>query len=255
MGFPGNIEGITFKGVNSAVQGQYLDRYAPGKEDEVSRFGVNMPLPYPETSNRFQDIADKWLNAKGYALKACHAAAALLGKWDKASAVMFLLSAQSFEATSRIWNDPSRPSAEEFNQKRDRVLESISNKELRDWAENRLKPQKYVTPSELAENLWSKLGSFANIVVPNSGLFLKQHRVSRNDYTHMKDGSDLLTGSNLYWHARATQVLQYGAVLIYLGFQPAEILSVFQKHNFMTSYINKAQDMYAQVEQHDDDTQ
>ena len=39
MGFPGNIEGITFKGVNSAVQGQYLDRYAPGKEDEVGSLG------------------------------------------------------------------------------------------------------------------------------------------------------------------------------------------------------------------------
>lgn len=253
MGFPGNIEEITFTGVNPAVQGQYFDRYVPGEEDEVGRLAVNMPLPYPETSDRFQDIADKWMNAKGYALKACHAAAALLGKWDKASDVMFLLSAQSFEATSRIWNDSSRPSAEEFNQKRDRVLESISNKELRDWAENRLKPQKYVTPSELAENLWSELGSFANTVVPNSRLFLKQHRVSRNGYTHVKDGSDLLTGSDLYWHARAVQVLQYGAVLLYLGFQPTEILSIFQKHNFMTSFISKAQDIYAQVEQRDDD--
>ncbi len=142
MGFPGNIEEITFTGVNPAVQGQYFDRYVPGEEDEVGRLAVNMPLPYPEISNRFQNIADKWMNAKGYALKACDAASALLGKWDKASDVMFQLGAQSFEATSRIWNDLSKPSAEEFNEKRDRVLENISDKELRDWVQNRLKPQK-----------------------------------------------------------------------------------------------------------------
>lgn len=255
MGFPGNIEEITFTGVNPAVQGQYFDRYVPGEEDEVGRLAVNMPLPYPEISNRFQNIADKWMNAKGYALKACDAASALLGKWDKASDVMFQLGAQSFEATSRIWNDLSKPSAEEFNEKRDRVLENISDKELRDWVQNRLKPQKYVTSGEHAKNLWSKLGDFADTVIPNSELFLKQHRVSRNTYTHMQESDDLnlLTGSNLYWHARAVQVLQYGAVLLYLGFQPTEILSIFQKHNFMTSFISKAQDIYAQVEQQDDD--
>ena len=252
MGFPGNIEGITFTSIDPAARGQYFDLYAPGKKDKISKLAANMPLPYPEISNRFQDIADKWMNAKGYALKACDAASALLGKWDKASDVMFLLAAQSFEATSRIWDDLSKPSAEEFNQKRDRVLKSIDDKELHDWAENRLKPQKYVTPGERAKNLWLKLGNFADTVIPNSELFLKQHRVSRNGYTHVKNNSDLLTGNDLYWHARAIQVLQYGAVLLYLGFQPAEILSVFQEHDFMTSFIRKAQDMYAQVEQHDD---
>ena len=112
-----------------------------------------------------------------------------------------------------------------------------------------------MTSGEHAKNLWSKLGDFADTVIPNSELFLKQHRVSRNTYTHMQESDDLnlLTGSNLYWHARAVQVLQYGAVLLYLGFQPTEILSIFQKHNFMTSFISKAQDIYAQVEQQDDD--
>lgn len=255
MGFPGNIEEITFTGVNPAVQGQYFDRYIPGEENEVGRLAVNMPLPYPEISNRFQDIADNWMNATGDAQTACRTAAALLGKWDKAIDVMFSLCAQSFEVTSRVGENLSELSDEEFERRKTCVLETINNKTIHNWAELKLKYANFVSAGELANRLWTRLGDFANYVVPNKKLFLRQHRESRNTYTHMREpnNDNFLTGSDLYWHARAVQVLQYGAVLLYLGFQPTEILSIFQKHNFMTSFISKAQDIYAQVEQQDDD--
>jgi len=80
MGFPGNTKKITFIGIDPAVQGQYFDRYVPGEEDGIGRLAAKMPLPYPEISNRFQDIADNWINATGDARIACRAAAALLGK-------------------------------------------------------------------------------------------------------------------------------------------------------------------------------
>ncbi len=90
---------------------------------------------------------------------------------------------------------------------------------------------------------------------PNKKLFLQQHRESRNTYTHMREpnSDNFLTGSNLYWHARAVQVLQYGAVLLFSVFSQLKYCGIFQKHNFMTSFISKAQDIYAQVEQQDDD--
>lgn len=59
------------------------------------------------------------------------------------------------------------------------------------------------------------------------------------------DKPTFLTGSVLYWHARIAQVFQYGAVLLYLGFESTEILPVFEKHSFMTDYIRKAQELYA----------
>ena len=243
MGFPGNIEEITFTGVNPAVQGQYFDRYVPGEEDEVGRLAVNMPLLYPEISNRFQDIADNWMNATGDAQTACRTAAALLGKWDKAIDVMFSLCAQSFEATSRVGENLSELSDEEFERRKTCVLETINNKTIYNWAELKLTYANFVSAGELANRLWTRLGDFANYVVPSKKLFLRQHRESRNTYTHMREpnNDNFLTGSDLYWHARAVQVLQYGAVLLYLGFQPTEILSIFQKHNFMTSFISKAQ--------------
>lgn len=255
MGFPGNIEEITFTGVNPAVQGQYFDRYVPGEEDEVGRLAVNMPLLYPEISNRFQDIADNWMNATGDVQTACRTGAALLGKWDKAIDVMFSLCAQSFEATSRVGENLSELSDEEFERRKTCVLETINNKTIYNWAELKLTYANFVSAGELANRLWTRLGDFANYVVPNKKLFLRQHRESRNTYTHMREpnNDNFLTGSDLYWHARAVQVLQYGAVLLYLGFQPTEILSIFQKHNFMTSFISQAQDIYAQVEQQDDD--
>lgn len=254
MGFPGNIEGITFTGVNPAARGQYFGLYVPGKKDTIGRLAVNMPLPYPEISNRFQGIADKWMNATGDAQIACRTAAALPGKWDKAIDVMFSLCAQSFEATSRVGENLSELSDEEFERRETCVLENINNKTIHNWAELKLKYANLVSAGELANRLWAKLDDFANYVVPNKKLFLRQHRESRNTYTHMREpnSDNFLSGSGLYWHARAIQVLQYGAVLLYLGFQPAEILSVFQEHDFMTSFIRKAQDMYAQVEQHDD---
>ena len=175
MGFPGNIEEITFTGVNPAVQGQYFDRYVPGEEDEVGRLAVNMPLLYPEISNRFQDIADNWMNATGDAQTACRTAAALLGKWDKAIDVMFSLCAQSFEATSRVGENLSELSDEEFERRKTCVLETINNKTIYNWAELKLTYANFVSAGELANRLWTRLGDFANYVVPNKKLFLRQH--------------------------------------------------------------------------------
>ena len=168
---------------------------------------------------------------------------------------MFSLCAQSFEATSRVGENLSELSDEEFERRKTCVLENINNKTIHNWAELKLRYANFVPAGELANRLWTKLGDFANYVIPNKKLFLQQHRESRNTYTHMREpnNDNFLTGSNLYWHARAVQVLQYGAVLLYLGFQPTEILSIFQKHNFMTSFISKLQNIYAQVEQQDDD--
>lgn len=56
------------------------------------------------------------------------------------------------------------------------MLESIDDKELREWAEQRLKRVKHVTADERAKSLWLKLENFADAIVPDSKLFLKQHR-------------------------------------------------------------------------------
>ena len=247
MGFPGNIEEITFTGVDPAVSGRYFDRYVPGEKDRVNKLADNMPMPYSDLIGRFQDIADKWMSATGYARKACETATALLGERGKLTDVMFLTCAHGFEAISRVGENPKELADEEFKRRKDYVLENIKEDKIRRWANNKLEHANSVAAGELASRLLAKLDGFADYVVPDGKLFLRQHRESRNAYTHLResDSSDFMEGSDLYWHARATQVLQYGAVMLYLGFQPSEVLSVFEEKNFLEGYIRVSREMYS----------
>lgn len=246
MGFPGNIEEITFTGVDPAVGGRYFDQYIPGEKDRVNKLAVNMPLPYLDLIGRFQDIADRWMSATGDARKAYEAAAVLLGKWDKATSIMFLICAQGLEAISRVGENPKELDDEKFEQRKNCVLGNIKEDKIRRWANNKLEHANSVAAGELAGRRLKKLDGFADYVVPDRNLFLRQHRESRNAYTHLResDSGDFLEGIDLYWHARATQVLQYGAIMLDLGFQPSEVLSVFKEKNFLRRYIRASREMY-----------
>ncbi len=70
------------------------------------------------------------MHATGDAQTACRTTAALLGKWDKAIDVMFSLCTQSFEATSRVGENLSELSDEEFERRKTFVLETINNKTI-----------------------------------------------------------------------------------------------------------------------------
>lgn len=212
----------------------------------MNKLAVNMPLPYLDLIGRFQDIADRWMSATGDARKAYEAAAVLLGKWDKATSIMFLICAQGLEAISRVGENPKELDDEKFEQRKNCVLGNIKEDKIRRWANNKLEHANSVAAGELAGRRLKKLDGFADYVVPDRNLFLRQHRESRNAYTHLResDSGDFLEGIDLYWHARATQVLQYGAIMLDLGFQPSEVLSVFKEKNFLRRYIRASREMY-----------
>lgn len=247
MGYQGNIEEVFFTLDNNPYEFEYYDQFVSGRSEDARRLARKSPLPYSRIKDQSQQLVDKWLRATAEAQKTYRMASVMLGKESTNNLeLIFLTATQAFEGVSRVGENQEELNSEEFDRRFRIVLDSITDKKVREWADRKLKYANHKSAGTLANALFNKLRCFAHYVVPDKEQFLKDLRESRNAHTHVREGTNdhYLTGRPLYWLARTVQVLHYGAVMLNLGFSPEEILTIFRESGFLDSYISHAQEIY-----------
>ena len=213
----------------------------------VESMFCEMPIPFSSVEDDAQAYIFKWLSFKDYALQAANRTVSLTGNWQMPIDLLFLASANAFEASSRINAESKEMDKETFQKYLALIKKSISDEKVNRWAIGKLSTSNFVTATQLAKHLLKQLGEFSDYIVPDRKRFLYDHRVARNSYTHMTGISDstILTDEDLYHHAKAVQLLTYGAVMLALGMEPERILTAFQASRYRWSDVYYARQMYA----------
>lgn len=92
------------------------------------------------------------------------------------------------------------------------------------------------------------LGDVVEHVIPNKGLYLKDHRDTRNYYTHLdSDGkTNVLHGEDLVANCDATYLLLYASICRLMGIGPSEFLSILESAWFGSNMVYRARKRYSE---------
>lgn len=143
-----------------------------------------------------------YISLDGYIKDATRRTVALLNNWNVPIDLIFLASAQAFEAYAHM-------DAAKKEEHRGRLRSKGHEKHLLD----RLEP-------------------FTSSLILNKEEFLNHHQNNRNGYTHLNRSEQTLTGEDLYWHTEAVQLIDFAAAMNAIGLSPDEILQALQDSQF-----------------------
>lgn len=248
MGIRGSIGKVTFTR-SDGVQFDYYRPFVSGVDEPDDKQLERMPLKLKVLkSNGTQNVLEKWFGLEGDARRGTKVLLGTIGQKNLYSlSLYFVALSGSFEALSRSGEKKIDIQKERYSKIVDVVEGCLDDSDDRAWIRRKLNncpPARYY-----AEKLMEKLGAFAAYVVPDEARFLKDLRICRNAYIHQtedleKEGK-VLEGEDLFAHARALQVLCYGAVLLQLGLTDSQILQIFKNTRYCWYQIDEARRMYA----------
>lgn len=189
-----------------------------------------------------------WFDLDGHAADAAIRAVALLSDWDMPIELEFLAVAQAFEAVTQVGATFLDLAKDEFRRRKRIVKESIEEDDVRDWVLEKIGQKNYRQANDLARDQLAKLGSFAKYVVAESERYLKEHRDTRNYYTHLghEGKREVLHGVELVANRDATYLLLYASVCLLIGLGADEILELVKKSGFKSDSFYRARKRYGE---------
>lgn len=246
MGFKYSIDSLRIK----TVEGIKADYYAPfvGAKGAPSSLQLrSMPFSYGKIKDKISTMISGWYKFDDYLRNGSTLLTSLMNKWNMPLDMLFLASAQAFEAVSRSQVDECEISKEELEERIKAIKASNLSSKYKQWASYKLKNARWKSANSLAEDLIRKLGGFATYVVPDMDSFLKDHRAHRDAYTHRRslDDDKSLSSEELFCHTEATQLLTYGAIALYTGLDPDEIIACFEGSRYRWNSLFRSRKQYA----------
>lgn len=202
MGFRGSIASVRF---NAADTDKGCEYYRPLVEDEEapsSSMLREMPFTYKRLENRMQTIMSSWFGLSGYVEDGTHRTIALFNRWNAPIDLIFLASAQAFEAYAHMDATKKEEHSGRFRSK---------NHE---------------------KKLLDRLEPFTSSLILDKNRFLNRHQNNRNGYTHLNRSEQTLAGEDLYWHTKTVQFIDYAAAMNAIGLSPDEIFQALQDSQF-----------------------
>lgn len=245
MGWRPEIHSIDFTS-DDARATLYLP-FITGRQTTASLV-THMPLSFSFLGEgRCQACMNSWFSFEGYGKEAAKSVVAFPGSWEAPLGLLFLFSANAFEAASRVGAKETELSDDEFQRRLAVLLDPVQERKIKKWAERKLRNANYVEADELARGLLKKLGAFADFVVPDQGKFCGELRTVRNRHTHLRDLDDpeLPRDKELYVLLGAVKTLTYGAVMMQLGLDSGEVLERFRKSNYLSEDVAAARRRYS----------
>lgn len=238
MGFKYSISALKIKTADD-VKADYYAPFvgAPGLPSSSQL--QSMPFPYSKIGENVSTMIACWYDFDDYLRNGSTLVTSLMNEWNMPLDMLFLASAQAFEAVSRSRVDESEISDEELEERLNAIKESNLGSRIKKWACYKLKYAKWKSANCLAKDLIEKLGEFATYIAPDIDHYLEDHRAHRDAYTHRRslDEKERLSNEELYSHMEATQLLTYGAVAFNLGLKPDEILTHFKDSRYRWNSI------------------
>ncbi|MCI8467942.1 MAG: hypothetical protein HFJ75_00290 [Eggerthellaceae bacterium] len=246
MGFKYPIKALSIE----TIDGIKADYYAPfvGAPGVPTSLQLqSMPFTYSRISEKIGSMIQSWLEFDDYLRNSAALLTSLMTKWSMPLDMLFLASAQAFEAASRSRVDECEISDEKLEDRLRAIKESELSSRIKHWACYKLKHAKWKPASRLAEDLVGRLGDFAIYVTPDTERFLNDHRVHRNAYTHRRSliKGESLSNKELYCHMEAVQLLTYGAIAMNLGQDIADIVACFKDSRYRWNSIYRSRKQYA----------
>lgn len=245
MGFRYTISSIEFK----TIEGVCAEYLAP----LVGLAGVptnaqldRIPLSYKRIENKINEMISRWIGFDEYARNSSALVTSLMNDWKMPLDMLFLASAQAFEAASRSGANEREISDEELQEKLSAIKSSNMNSKLRKWVVYKLRDAKWKSANSLVGDLVGKLGDYATFVVPDVSKYLKDHRAHRDAYTHRRTIKDdqRLSNADLFTHTEATQMLAYGSIALYLGMEPEDLINAVKESRYRWNSIYRANLLY-----------
>lgn len=245
MGFRYSITSVQFKTKDSVS----ADYYAPfvgvtGNPTEIKLSSI--PFSYKTIEEAINGIAERWFSFDEYARNSATLQTSLMHNWKTPLDMLFLASAQAFEAASRSGVDEQELPDEKLNEYIQSIKESDLSGKIKKWCCYKLKDSKWKSADKLAENLLNDLEPFTSFVVSDIERFMSDHREYRNAYTHRREikRSSKLTNKELFHHTEAVQLLSYGAIAKMLGIGPEETIKAFEESGYRQNSLYRARRLY-----------
>lgn len=248
-GFKYSIDNLIIE-TSKGVKAEYYALFVGAPGAPVFSQLQSMPFPYQKIKEKISIMISNWYGFDSYLRNRSTLLTSLMNKWNMPLDMLFLASAQAFEAASRSGVDECEISEDDLRER----LEAIKNSDLKStfkkWACYKLKYARWRSANSLAKELIRKLDGFAAYVVPDSNRFLKDHRTHRDAYTHRRSlsESESLSNEELYYHMEAVQLLTYGAIALNVGLEPNEIVAYFEESRYRWYCFYRSRKQYAAAE-------
>lgn len=246
MGFRYAITGMEF----FTSDGQRIEYYAPfvGVRGLPSGRQINtMPFPYERVEDQILTMLGSWVHFDSYARNASKLIVSLMNNWEMPLDMLFLASAQAFEAMTRVGVGEQEITDEELDKRLEVINCSNMPARTKGWAVRKLKGAKWKTANQLADVLLVKLKPIVEYVIPDAEKFKRDHRIQRNAFTHRRGLAECekLTNEQLYYHTQAVQLLAYAAIAVEMGLTAEEVRRLLEKSRFRDGAAIRVRKLYA----------
>lgn len=230
--------------------GQRIEYYAPfvGVRGMPSGGQINtMPFSYERIEDQISSMLDSWVHFDSYARNASKLIVSLMNNWEMPLDMLFLASAQAFEAMTRAGVEEQEIADEELDKRLEAINFSNMPARTKKWAVRKLRGAKWKTANQLADVLLAKVRPIVEYVIPDAEKFKRDHRTQRNAFTHRRElaESEKLTNEQLYYHTQAVQLLAYAAIAVELGLKAEEVRRLLEKSRFRDAAVIRARRLYA----------
>ena len=206
-----------------------------------------MPITWSSYGEMIPAMLSRWLELGGQAKDAAKRSVSLLDRDYVTVDTFFLATAQAFEAISRVGVDQNELDQDEFNRRLRCIETSGLEPKIIKWTKRKLKYANNKSATELAKTRIEMLGSYGRFVLPNAEPYLREHRDTRNYFTHLDPTGKthiLSDGLDAIINADTTYLLLYGAICQLLGFDPDTLVEAFKQSGFKWSSIMRSQERY-----------
>lgn len=187
-----------------------------------------MLLPMPRLGDRASQVLTRWMDLEGDERRAISLLVGLTGERSVPSDLKFLAAAQALEAMSRADANEHELDGDEFRRRVGVILESVTDKKVRAWADRKLKHANQRPSADLLRDLASAVGEYVDTLAPDRERFFEDIRNNRNFYTHRDDSrvERVLEGAELYVLTQGILCFLKAAVLRKLDFSPEDTKSL-----------------------------
>ena len=246
LGFDAGIEKMTLE-FEGGQKAECLVPFVKGRAP--SGVYVNrMVFPYSEIAGNVDSMLGLWL-AEGEAIKVPSALlVSLLHKsWLLPIDLMFVASAQMFEALCRVGADLESLSAEDFKAFKEAVMSAlgaIKDKRIARMAKERIHPGNSKGQSRLIKEFVERHRAAADYVFGDSSAFARRHIYLRNALTH-RDGEPDVEAADLVRHTEGVLLFAFCAVAEMLGLAPETVTRRIESSGYRNAAVHECRKLYS----------
>lgn len=206
-----------------------------------------MLLSRPQLGDRLDSALRIWLTLSEDERRAAGLLTGLVSERGIPSDLRFLVAVQALETLARVEATEDELKPEEFERRRQAVIDSVDESKVRNWVKRKLKHANQRSTPDLLKDLIADTGKYAASIAPDGKSLLDDIRDNRNFYTHRdsRRAKQVLEGEELYVLTQAVLLLLKAAMLRRIGFDGAETLAIMEDCQGALQWRNQTATQYA----------